>query len=207
MKALCQLLLLLLCLFAVLFTSCAPSANTPAGRQEEEAEDTRQALAAVMDALREEYQKADAEKQDQIDELRQRLEALSPSETPKDPQQMPSGQYRYEAVEGGIMLVAYLGRDVHAVVPYAIDGMRVMGIGSYAFRDTGVESVIVCEGVSYLEWFAFGGCPKLSSIVLPASVERIGYGALDGCASDLTVHAPEGSFAASFCKSFGIACA
>jgi len=202
MKHLRLVLVLLLCTALFVSPACTVSPNGS-----ETSSDTApldiSALADMLTALRDDYRRADEEKQQQIDELRQRLEQ-STAPVPEQTEPPQKGSFRYEAVEGGICLTAYVGSDPHVVIPYAIDGMRVLSIGSYAFRSVPVQSVTVCEGVQALDWFALAQCPSLSAVTLPSSLVSIGYGAFDGCSAELCVYAPRDSFALSFCQSFGL---
>ena len=63
----------------------------------------------------------------------------------------------------------------------APDGTPVVGIKSEAFRGTGIISLIVEEGVKYIEKDAFYGSSKLDRVKLPLSIESIGTNAFYLC--------------------------
>jgi len=64
------------------------------------------------------------------------------------------------------------GTDI--VVPSALGGYPVVRINKYAFRDLGIASVTIPEGVTEIYGGAFSGCRLLSNVSLPASLENVG---------------------------------
>ena len=55
-------------------------------------------------------------------------------------------------------------------------------IGEYAFRNcSGLESVVIPEGVRIIDEYAFCNCTNLTSVVIPSSTTRIGDFAFGGC--------------------------
>ena len=58
----------------------------------------------------------------------------------------------------------------------------------YAGNDA---SVVIPDGVTYIDDEAFKGCDKLTKVTIPSSVDYIGYNAFDGCASLETVIIPD----------------
>lgn len=55
-----------------------------------------------------------------------------------------------------------------------------------------LSSIVVPEGVSTIEAYAFRGCSKLTAINIPDSVETIGNAAFLGCTNLTTITIPEG---------------
>ncbi len=53
-------------------------------------------------------------------------------------------------------------------------------IGQEAFFETAFETITVPEGVTSIGPHAFQGCPNLTTITLPASLEEVGAGLLEG---------------------------
>ena len=49
----------------------------------------------------------------------------------------------------------------------------VTSVGRQAFYNSGLESISIAEGTSYIEWAAFAGCSGLTSITIPDSVTTI----------------------------------
>ncbi len=75
-----------------------------------------------------------------------------------------------------IEIVKFLGFDeTELIVPNEIGGKKVIGIGKGAYKEcSSVEKIKISEGIEYIEDSAFYGCKKLSKVVLPKSLNRIG---------------------------------
>ncbi len=112
--------------------------------------------------------------------------------------------YTYTATEHGAVITSYLGEDTLAEIPAMLDGITVVGIGEGAFRNSSVEQVVIPTGVTSVDWFAFYGSYRLRSVILPASVQSIEYGAFELCSSALKFTCPAGSYAAQYAASYGI---
>ena len=54
-------------------------------------------------------------------------------------------------------------------------------IGSYAFKGTGIQQLILPNGLETIGTNAFENCTQLTSVEIPDSVASIGDGAFDGC--------------------------
>ena len=71
---------------------------------------------------------------------------------------------------------------VPASVIYEGEKYEVVGIDSKAFLGlTTVKSIVIEDGVEWIEDYAFEGCVNLKSIYIPASVEDIGKGLFSNC--------------------------
>lgn len=113
------------------------------------------------------------------------------------------GEYTYEINEDKVTVTQYKGTAKNVSVPSVIDGKPVVVIGREAFRNTGVESVILPDSVETIGWFAFWGCHRLGKITISSGVKKIDYGAFEGCPS-LTIICEKESFAEKYAKSYGI---
>ncbi len=73
----------------------------------------------------------------------------------------------------------YVGFDeASTIIPNEIDGKRVIGIGTSAFKKcTGIQELIISEGIEYIGAEAFDGCINLKQAQLPSSLSRIGNSA------------------------------
>ncbi len=60
-----------------------------------------------------------------------------------------------------------------------------------AFVGSGVESVVIENGVSVISPKAFKDCTSLCSVTIPSSVTTIGVGAFDGCSALTVLTVPE----------------
>ena len=118
----------------------------------------------------------------------------------------PESLYHYTLSDNGYATVtSYLGSEETVVIPSSLGGCPVIAIGEEAFRNGSAVSVVIPSGVRRVDWFAFDGCYRLSSVTLPDSVVSIGYGAFDLCAPSLTFTCSENSYAAGYAQSYGIA--
>ncbi len=71
---------------------------------------------------------------------------------------------------------------VPASVIHEGEKYEVVGIDSKAFLGlTTVKSIVIEDGVEWIEDYAFEGCVNLKSIYIPASVEDIGKGLFSNC--------------------------
>ena len=113
-------------------------------------------------------------------------------------------QFTYSVEGEGIVIKSYLGTATVVEIPSSIDGYPVIGIGEGAFRNSSVEQVVLSEGITKVDWFAFYGSYRLRSVVLPASVGVIEYGAFELCSSALKFTCPPNSYAARYAESYGI---
>lgn len=121
-------------------------------------------------------------------------------EASKDP--LP---FTYQLDDGEITILSYTGSDAHVVIPASIDGHPVTEIGERAFSGSKIQSVIIPDTVTEIEWFAFSDCAALQSVTVGASIREIGYGAFDGCPAALKLICPKNSYAEKYGKSYGIA--
>ena len=111
--------------------------------------------------------------------------------------------FHYEIREGQAVILSYLGKESCVTIPATIGGYPVTSIEEAAFRATPVSTVVIPASVTKIGWFAFADCKSLASVTLPASVSTIGYGAFDGCSS-VTLYCPSDSYAANYAASFGL---
>ena len=100
-----------------------------------------------------------------------------------------SDDYRvFTTVEGNVIITAYLGNDSIVTIPSLIGGRTVTGIagGLYegAFENrSSLISVIIPDGVMFIDSNAFKDCVSLTSIVIPESVTSISNNSFAGCFS------------------------
>ncbi|MBD5164214.1 MAG: leucine-rich repeat protein, partial [Bacteroidales bacterium] len=73
---------------------------------------------------------------------------------------------------------------------------KLIGIGEYSFAMSGMPSVVIPEGVTYIGQGAFYSCTKLSSITIPSTVTTIGdlteqgFGVFQGCSALTAIGLP-----------------
>lgn len=118
----------------------------------------------------------------------------------------PESLYRYTVSDDGFATItSYLGAEETVVIPSSLGGCAVVAVGEEAFKNGTPAAVIIPSGVRRVDWFAFSGCYRLASVTVPDTVVSIGYGAFDLCAPTLTFVCAEGSYAAGYAQSYGIA--
>ena len=140
-----------------------------------------------------------------IEELEAMIAAYGTKEDVTEDTPVETLPFTYRIESGGAILLSYTGKSARVEIPATLDGVPVKAVGEGAFRGSGVEEVVLPEGVEEIGWFAFSGCYRLRSVTLPRSVKEIGYGAFDGCAAALCLQCPAGSFSEAYARSYGIA--
>lgn len=104
------------------------------------------------------------------------------TEKPSGSETNPDCFYR-TYVDGGVVITGYWGSDTDIVIPAEIYGDPVVGIGDGAFSYSDITSLVIPEGVTYIEEYAFSGCESLISVSLPSTMESIGESAFNNCTS------------------------
>ncbi|WP_294411284.1 leucine-rich repeat domain-containing protein [uncultured Ruminococcus sp.] len=65
--------------------------------------------------------------------------------------------------------------ESNMVIPNAINGKRIIGIGEEAFRNcSAITTLEITDGIEYIENGAFADCKNLKNVILPESIKRIG---------------------------------
>ena len=66
-------------------------------------------------------------------------------------------------------------------------------IGSYAFKGcSGLTSLTLPDGITWIDSYAFKGCSGLTSLTLPDGITEIGYYAFEGCSGLTSLNLPAG---------------
>lgn len=123
--------------------------------------------------------------------------------------------FTFEPVPGGLTITGYIGNDGKASIPETINGMSVIAIAPYAFKDndslfeiiipatvktigagafegSALSTVTMHPGVTVIEAGAFQDCVYLSHIDLTDTITEIGAYALSGLASLTEITLPNG---------------
>ncbi len=165
-------------------------------------------LESKLSALQSSYSSSNEEAKKEIERLEKEIEKLKAKETtaPATAATTPAAPsiYRYRINEGKAIITGFVGNDEKIVIPSIVDGFEVVGIDEKAFSGYKITSVVISEGIEYLDWFAFYNCAQLTSVTIPSSVTKIGYGAFDGTSDGFTVYCHKESFAQSYAKSYGL---
>lgn len=122
------------------------------------------------------------------------------------PEAAPPSDFQYTTKEGKITITAYVGKEKVVSIPDEIGGCPVTYIADAAFENNHVvEKVILPNTIEGIGWFAFRGCIALTEVEIPPTVAKIEYGAFDNCNAKLTFFCPAGSYAEEYAQSYGIA--
>lgn len=79
-------------------------------------------------------------------------------------------------------LSAYRGTESEIVIPAVVGTTDIVGINTDLFKGNAtLTSVVISEGIQYIEYGAFRDCPNLKSVVLPNSLTYIDYRAFENC--------------------------
>ena len=120
-------------------------------------------------------------------------ESLSVQFTIVLPKEIQKPTYEYAVLpDETIEIIGYNGSESNAVIPDKIDGMKVTGIGDYAFENrTNLTNITIPDSVTNIGEYAFQGCSNLTSITIPDSVTNIGQRAFLFCKSLKNITIPE----------------
>ncbi len=99
------------------------------------------------------------------------------------------GDFTYTVSDSEATITGYTGSETSLTIPSTLGGYSVTTIGTEAFCDAPLTSVVIPEGVKYIGSYAFNSCDKLSSLSLPSTLLSIGKYAFSGSTAlkDLTI--------------------
>ncbi len=122
------------------------------------------------------------------------------------PEAAPPSDFQYTTKEGKITITAYIGKEKTVSVPDEIGGCPVTHIADTAFENNlTLEKVILPKSLESIGWFAFRGCIALCEVQAPPSISKIEYGAFENCNAKLTFVCSAGSYAEEYAQSYGYA--
>ena len=107
-------------------------------------------------------------------------------ETPDDDPSLDENAMYYETEyygnENSVAITKYIGNEKNVTIPSVINGRNVVALLDGVFlSNTGVETVVIPEGVKQIGENCFNNCSHLKSVVLPDSLEKIGNFAFYRC--------------------------
>ena len=84
--------------------------------------------------------------------------------------------YKTYHTGAGVIIIKYTGPAiVNMVVPNVLHGDKIIGIGVNAYRGCNyMESLLISDGIKFIENGAFAECKNLTKVIFPESLERIG---------------------------------
>ena len=108
--------------------------------------------------------------------------------------QSSGGGWEYYHENGTVIITGYIGADTDVVVPEEIDGLPVVRISGYIFKENkNITSVTIpdCVEGDSLSGQLFMNCASLETVVLPADTTTIRSNMFYGCTSLKRISGPE----------------
>ncbi len=87
--------------------------------------------------------------------------------------------YDYVLHDGKAYLTAYKGDETDITVPTVIDGHDVVDFGNAYQGNTEIVRVVIPEGFTRVESYAFADCSKLTELILPEGLTEFGVFAIE----------------------------
>lgn len=87
--------------------------------------------------------------------------------------------YDYVLHDGKAYLTEYKGKETDITVPTVIDGYEVVDFGNAYQGNTEIVRVVIPEGFTRVESYAFAGCSKLSELILSEGLIEFGRFAIE----------------------------
>ena len=196
-----------LCLLALLLTFTGCAANLTGG-DDANADDKNLARIAELEAelkqARAEHDARESALEGENKLLKAQLEKLTGKEQDGN-SNAGAMVFHYKVENGGATITSFEGSATLVEILATLDGYAVKKIGERAFEGhTTLVALVIPEGVTEIDWFAFYDCTSLFDITVPSTVTSIGHAVFDGC-ERVTITCPSGSYAESYAKSYGIA--
>ena len=82
-------------------------------------------------------------------------------------------------------------RDTEIVIPRMYNGHYVTSIGSFAFSNDSVRSIVIPDTVITIQSYAFSGCSRLDNLIIPDGVQSIGSYCFKTCESLKNIDIPD----------------
>gem|GEM_PF-925451 len=90
--------------------------------------------------------------------------------------------YTFTKTETSATITGYTGSDTKLELPSSLGGVPVTAIANNAFaRKSGIEAILIPDGVRTIGSGTFAGCAALRSVIFPATLESIGSSAFENC--------------------------
>lgn len=99
---------------------------------------------------------------------------------------------------GNATITAYNGTESNLTIPNVIDGHAVSTIGAHAFDESrnstngsAIKNLVISEGITIIDGWAFTGCENLESVKLPESLAKLDWQIFLGCAKLSNINIPK----------------
>lgn len=104
----------------------------------------------------------------------------------------PVSEWNYTVADDGVEITGYAGGSADVVIPSELEGRPVTKIGQGAFRNGTMRSIVVPDSVNYISNSSFENCKNLEEVRLPYRAEHMGTYAFDGCSKLRSLVLPKG---------------
>ena len=105
----------------------------------------------------------------------------------------PASDFEYVTLSDSVSITKYKGTATEVVIPETIKGLPVKYIDEKSFMQCSkITSVVIPEGVVKIGFYAFRYCAALEKITIPQSLTTIGAAAFEGCSSLTGFEIPKG---------------
>lgn len=102
------------------------------------------------------------------------------------------GDFVYEVTNGKVIITRYVGSNTEVYFPSTLNGRQVDGIGKHViFNADEITKVVVPEGVTFIEDYAFYESKGLREAELPDGLKTIGKSAFNYCKQLQEITIPE----------------
>ena len=92
-----------------------------------------------------------------------------------------SDGFRYTIDKGEATILGYYGESPDVVIPSEFDGYPVTAIGSRAFEEEPITSLVIPDSVREIGSYAFMWCDLLTRVTIPPSLKSVSFSAFENC--------------------------
>ncbi len=93
----------------------------------------------------------------------------------------PASDFETKSKGANLTISGYKGNAETVVIPTEIDGKKVVGIDSSAFKGASIKRVVVASTVTTIGANAFANCTNLESVVICDTIKEINNSAFNNC--------------------------
>lgn len=120
--------------------------------------------------------------------------ANMPGLPPQGVSNIVTSDFAAESSNNKLTITKYLGHSISVNIPATINDMPVIAIGSHAFENSKINSIMLPNSVTSIGDHAFYDCVSINSITLPANLISIGDNAFGYCYGLTSVTIPSSVF-------------
>ena len=142
--------------------------ESPENPESAEASDQTSDMEEAQDA-------AVSEAMEDMKKVQEEVEADAVKEEAQEGAVLTQAPFKYKIVSGAVSIVGYTEETKNVVIPKTLDGYNVISIESSAFKgNTSITTLSFQGNVREIGTTAFSGCTSLKSVTLPDSLLSLG---------------------------------